>query len=234
LEARGLRFRYGEDRDCVLDGLSFRIEPGETVAITGRSGCGKTTLLKILAGVLPPQDGVLLLDGKPLSQLGVARWRSMIGVVMQDDQLFAGSVAENLSFFDEHPDQERVEECARLASLHEEIAAMPMGYNTLIGDMGTALSGGQKQRLLIARALYRKPALLLFDEATSQLDVATERAVSAALRAVQVTRIIVTHRPETMRSADRIISLDPAGERAARLAPSAPQPVLAAASESAA
>ncbi len=132
----------------------------------------------------------------------------MIGVVMQDDKLFAGSVADNICFFADRPDSRRIEECARLAALHEEIAAMPMGYHTLIGDMGTVLSGGQKQRLLIARALYRQPGVLLLDEATSHLDVANERLVSAAVRATKLTRIIVAHRPETIRTADRVISLD--------------------------
>jgi ATP-binding cassette subfamily B protein RaxB len=138
----------------------------------------------------------------------------MIGVVMQDDQLFAGSVAENICFFAEQPDARRIEECARLAALHEEIIAMPMGYHTLIGDMGTVLSGGQKQRLLIARALYRQPGVLLLDEATSHLDVANEKLVSAAIRATRLTRIIVAHRPETIRTADRVINLDEIGGHA--------------------
>src|SRR5882672_4361492 len=208
IEVRNLRFRYGENEPWVLDGVSFRVEPGETVAIIGTSGCGKTTLLKILASLLQPTQGEILVDGEPLTQVGLARWRSMIGVVMQDDQLFAGSIADNISFFSERPELERIEECARLAAVHEDILAMPMGYNTLIGDMGTVLSGGQKQRVLIARALYRQPSLLLLDEATSNLDVTNEKAVSAAIRASRVTRIIVAHRPETISSTDRVITLE--------------------------
>lgn len=208
IEARNLRFRYSETDPWVLNRVSFRIEAGETVVIVGASGCGKTTLLKILASLLPPTEGELLVDGQSLANLGTARWRSMIGVVMQDDQLFAGSVADNICFFADQPDLRRIEECARLAALHDEIAAMPMGYHTLIGDMGTALSGGQKQRVLIARALYRQPGVLLLDEATSDLDVANERLVNAAIRATRVTRIVVAHRPETIRSADRVINLD--------------------------
>lgn len=228
LEARDLGFRYGAEDAPVLAHLNFRVEPGETVAIVGRSGCGKTTLLKILASLLPAGEGQLRVDEKPLAQFGVARWRSMIGVVMQDDQLFAGSVADNICFFAECPDPQRIEDCARLAALHDEIEAMPMGYNTLVGDMGTVLSGGQKQRLMIARALYRGPSVLLLDEATSQLDVATEKAISAALGSLHVTRIIVAHRPETIRSADRVISLDetpdavPGAERRRTLAAAAP------------
>lgn len=210
VEARNLGFRYG-DRDApVLDALSFRVEPGESVAIVGRSGCGKTTLLKILASLLPASEGEVRVDDKPLAQFGLARWRSMIGVVMQDDLLFAGSVADNICFFAEKPDLHHIEECARLASLHDEIEAMPMGYHTLVGDMGTALSGGQKQRLMLARALYRRPCVLLLDEATSQLDVATEKAIASTLRGLRLTRILVAHRPETVRSADRVIRLDDA------------------------
>jgi ATP-binding cassette subfamily B protein RaxB len=208
IEAKNLRYRYGDNEPWVLDGLSFRIEAGETVAITGASGCGKTTLLKILASLLQPTHGEILVDGQALARLGVARWRSMIGVVMQDDQLFAGSIADNVCFFSGQPDAARIETCCKLAAVHEEILAMPMGYNTLIGDMGTVLSGGQKQRLLLARALYRQPSVLLLDEATSHLDMASERAVNAAIRATRVTRIIIAHRPETIRSTDRVISLE--------------------------
>ena len=208
IEVRNLRYRYSDNDPWVLDRLSFRIEAGETVAIVGASGCGKTTLLKILASLLTPTDGELLVDGEPLAAIGLSRWRSMIGVVMQDDQLFAGSVADNISFFSARPDARLIEECARLASLHDELAAMPMGYSTLIGDMGTVLSGGQKQRVLIARALYRQPSVLLLDEATSHLDLGNEAAVSDAIRATHVTRVIIAHRPETIRSADRIIDLD--------------------------
>ncbi|MCL4696592.1 MAG: peptidase domain-containing ABC transporter [Burkholderiaceae bacterium] len=208
IELRNLRFRYSDNDPWILDGVSLRIEAGETVAITGSSGCGKTTLLKILASLLQPVEGQVLVDGEPLERIGSEQWRSMIGVVMQDDQMFAGSLADNISFFDDRPDPGRIEACARLASLHEEIRAMPMGYHTLIGDMGTVLSGGQKQRALIARALYRQPVVLLMDEATSHLDANNERAVSAAIRATAVTRVIIAHRAETILSADRVIDLD--------------------------
>jgi ATP-binding cassette, subfamily B, bacterial CvaB/MchF/RaxB len=208
IEVRNLRFRYGDNEPWVLDGVSFHINPGETVAIVGISGCGKTTLLKMLASLLQPTEGEILIDGRPLSNVGIERYRAMLGVVMQDDQLFAGSIADNISFFSDFPDPARVEECARLAAVHDDIVAMPMDYNTLIGDMGTVLSGGQKQRVLIARALYRRPGILLLDEATSHLDIEREKAVNAAIRSTNVTRIIVAHRPETIHSTDRIIVLE--------------------------
>ena len=208
LEVRNLRYRYSDNDPWVLDGVSFRVEAGESVALVGPSGCGKTTLLKVMASLFKPSEGELLVNSTPLQSLGIEAYRSMIGVVMQDDQLFAGSISENIYFFAERPDQTRVETCARQASVHDEISAMPMGYGTLIGDMGTVLSGGQKQRLLIARALYTQPAVLLLDEATSHLDLAREKDVSAAIRAQQVTRIIVAHRPETILTADRVLVLD--------------------------
>ncbi|MBI4754129.1 MAG: peptidase domain-containing ABC transporter [Betaproteobacteria bacterium] len=208
VEARELRFRYGEHEPWVLDGVSLRIEAGESVAIAGASGCGKTTLLKLLSGLLTPDAGEILVGGQPLARIGNERYRAMIGVVMQDDQLFAGSLADNISFFAATPDPARIERCARMAAVHDDIEAMPMGYQTLIGDMGAALSGGQKQRVLIARALYRRPRILLLDEATSHLDVGLEKAVNNAIRATSMTRIIIAHRPETIRSADRVIVLD--------------------------
>ena len=208
IEVRGLRFRYSENDPWVLDGLNFRIEAGASVAIVGGSGCGKTTLLKILGSLLRPAHGEILINGEPLTHFGVERYRAMIGVVMQDDRLFAGSIADNISFFSERPDPARIEDCAKLAAIHDDILAMPMAYGTLVGDMGTVLSGGQKQRVLIARALYNRPSILLLDEATSHLDVSREAAVNEAIRATNVTRIIVAHRPETIRSSDRTIVLE--------------------------
>lgn len=131
----------------------------------------------------------------------------MIGTVMQDDQLFAGSITDNISFFDAAPDVEWVEECARLAAVHDEIEAMPMGFHTLIGDMGTSVSGGQKQRILLARALYKRPRILFLDEATSALDVDRERLVNQAVRQLDLTRVIVAHRTETIATASRVIVL---------------------------
>ena len=207
LEVRALSFRYSETEPFVLLNCSFHVSPGESVAVVGPSGGGKTTLLKVMLGLIAPTDGIVLAGGIDIQKLGIDRYRKLVGTVMQDDQLFAGSIADNVSFFDPSPDQKAIEHFARLASVHDDIAAMPMGYNTLIGDMGAALSGGQKQRILLARALYKQPRILFLDEATSALDVQKERAVNEAIRALNLTRIIIAHRPETIASAERVIVL---------------------------
>jgi len=208
LEVRGVSFRYAESEPWVLQDINFKIEAGESVAVSGASGCGKTTLLNLLAGLQTPSVGEILVDNEPVSGIGMERYRAMLGVVMQDDQLFAGSIGDNICFFAEHPDPVRIEACGKIAAIHQDILDMPMGYHTLIGDMGTVLSGGQKQRVLIARALYKQPDVLLLDEATSHLDVNREKQVSTAIKLMKITRIVVAHRPETIRAADRVIHLE--------------------------
>ena len=208
LELRDLQFAYSEAEPPVLRGLSLRIEPGESVAIVGPSGCGKTTLLKLMLGVHSPQSGEIRVGDVPLARLGLHAWRDMIGTVMQDDQLFAGSITDNISFFDPQADAAWVTECARVAAVAAEIEAMPMGFHTLIGDMGGSISGGQRQRILLARALYKRPKILFLDEATSALDVDGEREVNQAIRQLELTRIIVAHRPETIASASRVVVLN--------------------------
>ena len=207
LELRDVSFAYSESEPEVLRHLNLTIEPGESVAIVGPSGCGKTTLLKLMLGVHAPQTGDIRVGGIALRQLGLRAWRDMIGTVMQDDQLFAGSIADNISFFDPEADTTWITQCARIAAVVDEIEAMPMGFYTLIGDMGASISGGQKQRILLARALYKRPKLLFLDEATSALDVEREREVNQAIRQLELTRIIVAHRPETIATASRVIVL---------------------------
>ncbi|WGS46929.1 peptidase domain-containing ABC transporter [Burkholderia sp. JSH-S8] len=208
IEAENLVFRYAEGEPTVLDGVSLKIEPGESVALIGPSGCGKTTLVNVLLGVLEPSSGAIRIGGVDVERLGLDRLRSLVGTVLQDDVLFAGSIADNINFFDPDADPKWVAECAQLAAVHADIVAMPMGYNTLVGDMGTVLSGGQKQRVLLARALYKRPKILVLDEATSHLDLQRERLVNAAVSALNMTRLIVAHRPETIASASRVIMLD--------------------------
>lgn len=207
IELRDLHFAYSSTEPPIISGLNLVIQPGESVAIVGSSGCGKTTLLKLMLGIHTPQSGSILVGGVPLARMGMRAWRDMIGCVMQDDQLFAGSIADNISFFDPQPDAAWIRECARIAAVVDDVEAMPMGFDTLIGDMGGSVSGGQRQRLLLARALYKRPEILFLDEATSALDVEREREVNQAIRQLALTRIIVAHRPETIASAGRVIVL---------------------------
>jgi len=207
IEVRGLSFRYGSGEPWVLKDLDLDIPAGQSLAITGASGCGKTTLVKLLLGLLTPTEGEIRIGGIPLDRLGLVNYRDMLGTVMQDDQLFAGTIADNIAFFDPAPDFERVQRCARAAAIHDEIGAMPMGYGTLVGDVGGALSGGQRQRVLLARALYREPCILVLDEATSHLDSGNEQLVNSAIRQIALTRVIVAHRSETIAMAQRVVVL---------------------------
>ena len=208
IEVRNLAFRYADGEPYVLRNLNLSVPVGQCIALTGASGCGKTTLVKLLMGLLEPTEGEILVGGIKLAHFGLANYRQMVGTVMQDDQLFSGSIADNIGFFDSMPSQPQIEASARLAAVHEEIMAMPMAYNTLVGDIGSGLSGGQKQRILLARALYRSPRLLILDEATSHLDVWNEQLVNAAIRQISLTRIIVAHRPETIAMAQRVVVLE--------------------------
>jgi len=201
----GVYYRYGHAEAMVLEDVSFDISQGESVAIVGATGSGKSTLLKLMLGVLSPIKGEILLGGVSYPILGPRGVRTLSTAVLQDDVLFAGSIAENVSFFDGDADSAWIEECCKHAAIHDEIAALPMGYNTLVGDMGTVLSGGQKQRVLIARALYRRPKILFLDEATCHLDLEVEARVVAMLKTLRITRIVVAHRPQTIASADRVL-----------------------------
>jgi ATP-binding cassette, subfamily B, bacterial CvaB/MchF/RaxB len=204
---RNIRFRYSEFEPWILDGVSLDIAAGESIVICGPSGGGKSTLFKLICGLLKPQGGDILIDGEPLDRMGLENFRNRIGVVLQDDQLFTGSIAENISFFSERRDHEKIVQCAKRAGVHDDIEAMAMGYETLMGDMGTALSGGQKQRVLLARALYGDPQALLLDEASSHLDVAREVSINAALKQLPMTRIVIAHRLETINAASRVVVL---------------------------
>jgi ATP-binding cassette subfamily B protein RaxB len=207
IELKNVNFRYSELSPWVLENIDLKIVQGESVAIVGPSGSGKTTLMHVLLGLRQLNSGEIRFFDTDIDQIGPDRIRTMIGTVTQDDLLFAGSIADNISFFDPQADMEKIERCARMADIHEDIDAMPMGYNTLVGDMGTVLSGGQKQRVLVARALYREPEILVLDEATSSLDIESEERVNAAIRGLELTRIIIAHRPQTIATADRVVVL---------------------------
>jgi ATP-binding cassette, subfamily B, bacterial CvaB/MchF/RaxB len=194
IELRGVSFRYGAGEPLVLRNVNLTVEPGESLMLVGPSGGGKTTLLKIMLGLLDPTEGEVLLDGVPLAQYGKAAFRHQIGAIMQDDLLYAGSIAENIALFDPEIDMERVHAVAAQAAIAGDIERMPMGYESLVGDMGSSLSGGQRQRVLIARALYRQPRFIFADEVTANLDAENHARIGAMLAAVPATRIIVTHR----------------------------------------
>lgn len=210
IELRGLSFRFAEGEPWLLRDANLTIRAGESLAIVGPSGTGKTTLMKLMLGLLQPSEGLVLYGGVPIAQLGRANVRQRIGTVMQDDVLLTGSLVDNISFFDSAPDRPRIEACARIALLHDDIVRMPMGYQTMVGDMGHGLSGGQKQRLLLARALYKQPAVLAMDEATSHLDLAAERAITQVLAQLAITRVLIAHRPDTIASAQRVVRLQDA------------------------
>lgn len=207
LETYNLSYRYDSQSAPVFSDLCIRIFPGESVAITGPSGAGKTTLMRVLCGLFEPDVGKVLVDGTDIQQLGVNNYHKMIGCVMQDDKLFSGSIRENICGFDEGENEDWMMECAKASYIHNVIMKMPMGYQTLIGELGEGLSGGQKQRIFIARALYRKPGILFMDEATSSLDHESEKYINKAIKQLNITRVIIAHRETTIASADRIIPL---------------------------
>ncbi|MDC5255912.1 peptidase domain-containing ABC transporter [Acinetobacter baumannii] len=200
-------FQYSLYEKNILNNISFKVENGESVAFIGSSGCGKSTLFSVILGILSPTSGQVKIGNINISKIGLENLRDYIGIVMQDDQLFAGSIAENITFFDENPDDEWMNACARIAAIESEILSMPMKFQTLVGDMGTVLSGGQKQRILLARALYKRPKILLLDEATSHLDILKEKNVNEEIKKLKITRLIIAHRPETIISADRVLLL---------------------------
>ena len=207
IQVKNLQFKYSENEPYILKDISFTVPLNQSVAIIGPTGCGKTTLLHVLLGVFRQNSGDISIMGRDIEQLGLNAVRDQIATVLQDDILFAGSIAENICFFDSVPDQEWMQQCADLAAIHQDIIKMPMGYQTLVGDIGNMLSGGQKQRILLARALYKKPKILFMDEATSHLDVQKEQEVNEKIKNLNITRIFIAHRPETIASAERVIAL---------------------------
>jgi len=208
LETYNLSYRYDNQSAPIFSDLCIRILPGESVAITGHSGAGKTTLMRVLCGLFEPGAGKVIVDGKDIQQIGVNNYHKMIGCVMQDDKLFSGSIRENICGFAECENKDWMIECAKASYIHDIIIKMPMGYETLTGELGEGLSGGQKQRIFIARALYRKPGILFMDEATSSLDHESESYVNKAIKELNITKVIIAHRETTIASADRVISLD--------------------------
>lgn len=208
LRVEELTFAYGPSEAPIFEKLSFEIPSGAMVAIVGPSGAGKTTLMRVLLGLLPPSSGKVLIDGVPLGPATMSAWRGRIAAVMQDDYLLTGTFADNIAFFDPQLDDRQIEQSARLAWIHSDILQMPMGYQSLVSDMGVALSSGQRQRILLARALYRDPDALFLDEGTANLDEATEARIVHMIAALPSTRVVIAHRPAMIERADIVLRLD--------------------------
>jgi ATP-binding cassette subfamily B protein RaxB len=204
IEVRNVSFRYAPGEDEVLSNMSLTLTQNDSIAIVGPSGCGKSTLMKVMTGMLDPEQGEILVNGLPLSRIGVETYRSVIGTMMQDDYLFSGSIFDNISMFDSDADQEDVIEAAKLAVIHDDIAVMPMGYQSLIGGIGSNLSGGQRQRILLARALFKRPRFLFLDEYTSMLDYETEMQVQHSLASLPMGRLVITHRRRNLLPGDQV------------------------------
>ena len=204
IEVKNVSFRYAPGEEPVLNNVSLTLSTRDSVAIVGPSGCGKSTLLKLMTGILQPEAGEILVNGMPLTRLGMETYRTVIGTMMQEDYLFSGSIFDNISMFDAQADVQRVIEAARSAVIHEDIAVMPMGYQSLIGGIGSSLSGGQKQRILLARALYKQPRFLFLDEYTSMLDYETEMKVQHSLASLPIGRLVITHRRRNLLPQDKV------------------------------
>ncbi|MDE9545322.1 peptidase domain-containing ABC transporter [Xenorhabdus bovienii] len=208
LELSNVSYMYDGASHSVISDFSIKIDEGESVAIIGPSGTGKSTLIKIMCGLIKPQSGEVLFNNSDIYLLGINNYRKNISCILQEDKLFSGSIAENISGFDDDIDMDYVVECAIKANIHSEIASFPMGYYTQLSELGGSISGGQKQRIMIARALYKNPKIIFMDEATSHLDTNNESFINKSISNLNMTRIIVAHRESTIKSADRIIHLN--------------------------
>jgi ATP-binding cassette subfamily B protein RaxB len=207
IELHRVSFSYADSEPELFEPIDLTLRASKNVVLIGPSGAGKTTLVKLLSSLEQPTTGELLINGRPLAANQLAAYRRRIGMVLQSDRLFAGSVASNIAFFDEQIDFEKVAEVAQLCAIHDEITAMPMGYETLVGDMGSALSSGQQQRILLARSLYRDPDYLFFDEGTANIDPANEWRILQNLRSAGFGIFCVAHHPACLELADRILEL---------------------------
>lgn len=208
IELNNVSFRYEENMPLIVDDMSLKIRPGQYVAIVGKTGCGKSTLMRLLLGFERPQKGAIYYDGKDLERIDLRSLRRRIGVVMQNGKLFLGDIYSNIIISAPWLSQSDAWEAAELAGIADDIRKMPMGMNTVISEGSGGISGGQRQRLMIARAIAPKPKILMFDEATSALDNLTQKKVSESLATLKCTRIVIAHRLSTIKQCDRIIVLD--------------------------
>nr|CBX86775.1 hypothetical protein [Photobacterium damselae subsp. damselae] len=207
IEMKNINYRYDNNSEYILSNINLNILNGECVAIVGKSGSGKTTLLKLMSGLLEPTNGEILINNIEMKHIGINNYLELIGGVMQDDKLFSGSIKQNICGFSSETNTDLMIESAIMSNIHNFIISLPMGYETLIGELGEGLSGGQKQRIFIARALYKRPKILFMDEATSALDINNEKYINESIKNSNITRIIIAHRESTIRSADRIITI---------------------------
>jgi ABC-type bacteriocin/lantibiotic exporter with double-glycine peptidase domain len=208
IELNHVSFRYSEDTPYILNDMSLKIKQGEYVAIVGKTGCGKSTLVRLLLGFEKPEKGAVFYDGRDIEHLDKSSLRRKIGTVMQDAGLFQGDIYSNIVISAPELTVEEAWEAAEIAGIAEDIRSMPMGMNTIISEGQGGISGGQKQRIMIARAVAPKPKLLIFDEATSALDNKTQKQVSEALDKMGCTRLVIAHRLSTIKHCDRILVLD--------------------------
>ena len=208
LELNNVTFSYREGQPAVLSNLTLKVRPGEYVAVVGKTGCGKSTLMRLLLGFEHPQRGAVYYDGHDLASVDAGSIRKRIGVVLQDGKLFLGSIYDNIAISAPGLTQEEAWEAAELAGIADDIRAMPMGMHTMLTEGSGGVSGGQRQRIMIARAIASKPKILMFDEATSALDNVTQRIVSDSLDTLKCTRLVIAHRLSTIRNCHRIVVLD--------------------------
>jgi ABC-type bacteriocin/lantibiotic exporter with double-glycine peptidase domain len=208
IEIRNASFRYHAHAPWAIRNFSLQVEPGQKVAVVGRSGSGKSTLAMLLLGLYPVEEGEILYDGIPLPSMDYRSVRNQFGVVLQNTDLFSGSIRNNIASHDPNLTLEQIQEAAKLAAIQDEIESMPMKFETVIAEGGADLAGGQRQRLAIARALVQKPAIIILDEATSHLDTITECIVDQNLSDLKCTRIVIAHRLSTIQNADMILVLD--------------------------
>lgn len=207
IELRDVSFSYSHASEPILKHINLKIPTGANIAITGTSGGGKTTLLKLISGLYRPTSGHILIDGRTIESWGAPAVRTAMGFVLQDDQLLSGTIGENIAGFRDDADTDAIWRCLETVGMADEVRKMDFGLDTFVGDLSVPMSGGQKQRLILARALYRRPPILLLDEATSHLDLAKEKAIVAELAELQVTRIVVAHRPQTIAAADAVYKI---------------------------
>jgi len=208
IEINNVTFRYNEDMPFVINNINLKIRSGQYIAIVGKTGCGKSTLMRLLLGFETPQRGAIYFDGQDVARLNLRSLRQNIGSVMQNGQLFSGDIFSNIVVTAPWLTLNDAWEAAKMAGIADDIRAMPMGMHTMISEGSGGISGGQRQRILIARAIVAKPRILIFDEATSALDNIAQKHISVALDSWQCTRIVIAHRLSTIRYCDRIIALE--------------------------